>query len=186
MARRAGFVSFCQSPNPSLSILVVSHNTSHLKNISEGISRDDTDGPGIVVNTCEQISQALNVKEPPETDFAVFCVDKKRFEALTEIELSIQKLDRALLLDRICLICDNSKVPGSLMPKVLHLKHKYQLHVLWGDIEGDSDLICKRLKNLVMSVCGAVSGFPIISHRSWHGMYAEEFSSVPHDTDMTF
>ncbi|KAE8749633.1 hypothetical protein FOCC_FOCC003620 [Frankliniella occidentalis] len=183
----AGFVHFCQSSDISLSLLLVADNGAHLKSLLNGFQEVRNQNENCFkVYSCESVSQVLKVLEPPQVDFVAFCVNLKRLNALTEIEESILRLDRAFLLDRICLICDSSQSVGSLMPKIVHLKHKYQLHVLWGNLESKPEEVGNRLSRLASAVCGITSGFPIITHRSWHERLRQQddFSSIP--SDITF
>lgn len=135
-----------------------------MRNIADGLNQSTGDNNDLLrVLTCESVTQYLAANKTEDVDFVVFCVNQNRFEALTEvmkdnfylvntsfvtvnvhlsshscsiqIERSILKLDQTFLLDRICLICDNQQPSGSMMPNILHVKHKYQLHVLWGNLD---------------------------------------------------
>lgn len=142
----------------------------------------------VKVYTCESVLQIVNLKDAPKADFVALFVNESRFNTLHEVEQNILKLDQAFMCERVCLIGDNFKTTCGLMPKILHLKHKYQLHALWGNLEVECHNVSRRLLNLASAVCGAATGFPLITHRVWHGKLgsSHDFSSIEMEQDRTF
>ncbi|XP_034251528.1 uncharacterized protein LOC117651546 [Thrips palmi] len=186
----AGFLPICQSADYALSILLVSDIESQLKNFST-VLNDTGNGEregSVKVYTCESVSQIVHLKDKPQCDFVALFVNEKRFNAIHEVEQNLLKLDQAFMFDRVCLICDNVQTSGGFMPKILHLKHKYQLHALWGNLEEEFVGVCKRLLNLASAVCGATTGFPLVTHKVWHGRSGSphEFSTYESTQDRTF
>ncbi|KAK3932511.1 Centromere protein M [Frankliniella fusca] len=180
----AGFVPFCLSSDSPLSLLLVADNGTHLQSLLKGLQQvKDQNNDTFNLHSCESVKQLLKLTEPPPVDFVAFCVNLKRLNALNEIEGSILRLDQAFLLNRICLVCDRSQASSALMPKIINMKHKYQLHVIWGYLESKPEEVSMRLLNLASAVCGANSGFPLITHREWHERQRQDgdFSSIASD-----